>query len=292
MGQFYVSDQYDIGSFNKNTPLTKADVLWLVGDGFSLTKAQAAVKANILAEVALGNLTPIFVLQEETKDTEDNITRYENGSAIKNFEGKRGSVYTLAVSLEAQKKLRTFNGKNPSMFIGDINGNIKFTSSDGTSFEPFTTSYFNVSTQKWGAGHTTMIEVVMANNEEWDSNGYFFKPVYTLNSIKPVIPVEIVTQTTVAATIFSVKVAFVSNSEMDNAGVDSQYPLQELLKENFRCYNTAAPTVPLTPSSITESTTEPGLYAVTVATFTGGPCSIVPTSVNLYKSPAVTIVSV
>lgn len=289
----YGTNDIDIGSPGGSTPLSKAVAIWIAKPGFSFaTQAAAAVKATVQAAVAAGNLMPLLHIDsEEIKDSETNKTETDTGRVIKNWEGLRKRIYTFTNSLDTHKKMRTFNGSDFSAYLCDMNGQLMGTSSDGILFEPFTLSYLDVAQQNWGAGFTTKVEVVFADSTEWDSRGSFFTPPYPLSAITPVYPCTIVTQSTVSATIFTVAVAYVSTSEGDNAGVKRSVPIIGLAKENFVCHNMAAPTVALTPSSAVESTTVPGTYVVTCATFTGGPCAITPTATNLYKSPAVTIVA-
>ena len=142
-----------------------------------------------------------------------------------------------------------------------------------------------------GAGFATKVEVVFADSTEWDDRGSYFKTPYPLSQIEPVYKATIVTQTTVSANVVTVSVAYVSTSEGDTAGIKKSVAIPSLAKENFLAYNTAAPTVPLTPSTAVESATVPGTYVLTFSSLTGGPLRVTPTATNLYKSANVTIVS-
>jgi hypothetical protein len=253
--------------------------------------ALAAVKANINALIATGDIIPLNRIEsEEIKDTETNKTETDTGRVIKNWEGVKKRIYTFTNTVDSHKKWRTFNGSEFCAFIFDMNGYLCGTSSDGTLFEPYSLSFVDVGQQKEGAGYTTPLEVVFADPTEWNSRALYFKPTYGAGSVEPVYPCTITTQSTVSATIFTITVAYVSTSEGDSAGVLRTVPILGLAKENFRCYNTAAPTVPLTPSSAVDASGI-GVYIVTCATFTGGPAIVIPTATNLYKSAAVTIVS-
>jgi hypothetical protein len=290
MGLSYASNDYNIGSPGGGTPLSKAVALWVCTPGTHFdTMALAAVKANVLAQVATGAIIPLNRIDsEEIKDSENNITETDTGNIIKNWEGLKKRIYTFTNSLDTHKKLRTLNGGEFCAYIFDKNGLVCGTSSDGTLFEPFTLSFLDVHPQKEGAGFTTNIEVVFADPTEWNDKGKFFKAAYSANSIEPVYAATITTQTVVAANVCTVTVKYVSTSEGDNAGVLRNVPIVGLAKENFLAYNTAAPTVPLTPSSAVDASGL-GIYVLTFSAFTGGPLSVIPTATNLYKSVAVTI---
>jgi hypothetical protein len=286
----YASNDYDIGSPGGNTPLSKAVAIWICEPGTHFdTMALAAVKANVLAQVATGDIIPLNRIDsEEIKDTENNVTETDTGRVIKNWEGVKKRIYSFTNSLDTHKKLRSLNGGEFNAFIFDMKGYLLGTSSDGTLFEPFSLAFLDVHQQTEGAGFATKVEVVFADPEEWNSRGKYFKPTYSPNSIEPVTAATITTQTTVAANVCTVTVKYVSTSEGDNAGVLRNVPIVGLAKENFLAYNTAAPTVPLTPSSAVDASGL-GIYVLTFSAFTGGPLSVIPTATNLYKSAAVTI---
>ncbi len=290
MGLTFANNDYDIGSPGGNTPLSKAVALWICKPGTSFaTMAAASSKSAILAKVATGDIIPLRNIDaEEIKDTETNVTETDTGRIIKNWEGVKKRIYTFTNFLDTHKKLRTLNGGEFNAYIFDMNGLLCGTSSDGTLFEPYTLSFLDVHPQNEGAGFTTKIEVVFADKEEWNSRGKYFKPTYGSGSIEPVSNCTIVTQTVVAANICTATVKYVSTSEGDSAGVLRTIVMPGLTKENFLAYNTAAPTVPLTPTSAVDASGL-GIYILTFAAFTGGPLSVIPTAANLYKSAAVTI---
>ena len=286
----YASNDYDIGSPGGNTPLSKAVSIWICKPGTSFTNmAAAATKATVQAKIASGDLIPLNRIDsEEIKDTENNVTETDTGRVIKNWEGVKKRIYSFTNSLDTHKKLRTLNGGEFNAYIFDMKGYLLGTSSDGTLFEPFTLAFLDVHQQTEGAGFATKVEVVFADPEEWNSRGKYFKPIYGANAIEPVSKLTITSQTVVAANSCTVTVKYVSSSEADAAGVLRTVAVPGLAKENFLAYNTAAPTVPLTPSSAVDASGL-GIYVLTFSSFTGGPLSVTPTVGNLYKSDAVTI---
>lgn len=286
----YASNDYDIGSPGGNTPLSKAVAIWICKPGTSFTNmAAAATKATVLAKVASGDIIPLDRIDsEEIKDTENNVTETDTGRVIKNWEGVKKRIYSFTNSLDTHKKLRSLNGGEFNAFIFDMKGYLLGTSSDGTLFEPFTLAFLDVHQQTEGAGFATKLEVVFADPEEWNSRGKYFKPTYGSGSIEPVCAATITTQTKVSANVVTVTVKYVSTSEGDNAGALRTVPIVGLAKENFLAYNTAAPTVPLTPTTAVDASGL-GIYVLTFSAFTGGPLSVIPTATNLYKSAAVTI---
>lgn len=286
----YASNDYDIGSPGGNTPLSKAVAIWICKPGTSFTNmAAAATKATVLGKIATGDIIPLNRIDsEEIKDTENNVTETDTGRVIKNWEGVKKRIYSFTNSLDTHKKLRTLNGGEFSAFIFDMKGYLLGTSSDGTLFEPFTLAFLDVHQQTEGAGFATKLEVVFADPEEWNARGKYFKPTYGPGAIEPVSQLTITSQTVVAANACTVTVKYVSSSEGDSAGVLRTVAVPGLAKENFQAFNTAAPTVALTPSSAVDASGL-GIYVLTFSAFTGGPLSIVPTVSNLYKSESVTI---
>lgn len=288
----------DIGAPKESANLSKASCLFLVKPGvYFATTVLAAVQANWLAKIASGDIIPILKIdEEEIKDTETNVKETSTGRTIKNFDGIYKRVYTVTQDIDSHKKMMNLNGTKFNIYIGDMNGQVIGTSSDGTKFEPCTTGYFNVENVKMGDGWSTVITINYADSSEINKRLKVIDVDFALSTLEPIYPATIVSQTTVNQTtsVFTIAVAYVSTAYSNNAGVAESYPITGLAKENILLVNTSAPTVGITPESCVESTTIPGTYVVTCKTptaFLAGTCEIVATASNLYKSAQVTLVA-
>ena len=98
--------------------------------------------------------------------------------------GKPGIEFVLDVNAALLKKLRTFNTKAVSLYLGDENGNIKGWTDDGAKFRAFTVQEFFVDEQPFTDGSKAQEVVVFAQfatHTEWNDKRAVLQPSWDIN---------------------------------------------------------------------------------------------------------------
>ncbi|MCK5607512.1 hypothetical protein KAR91_36855 [Candidatus Pacearchaeota archaeon] len=279
------------------TPITIKTGMFLVKADFSFVSLSSFLtEADHLTAIAAGNMYPIQNVREiENQDADDAVLETSTGDKVFQFEGTRGEMLKFIMPLEMHKIFKAqYSLKNWRVIWLDKNGNLIATSPDGVAVQGLKFSYFRVKKQETpspdGAAYTP-VEYQMASIKEWDVKGIYGNPLWLASDLLGVLKVTL-TNSVVAANIFTATVAWVSDSEIDpNTGAFKTFAIPGLVDANLNLIDQAGLTLtPTTDFTVVETTT-PGTYTVDASSggLTSGSAQVVASTTNLYKSAIVAL---
>lgn len=282
----------------QNTPLTIRTGAFLTRPDYSFTSLSSFLtEADWLTGIAAGNVFPLQNIREqENQDMEDAVIETSTGDKVFQYEGTRGQMWKFILPLDLHKILKNqYSLKNWRLIELDKNGNLIGTSPDGIAVQGFKLSYFRVKKQETPGSDTaayTPIEFQKADIKEYDSNGVYANPTWIASDLSGVLKVS-ATPSTVSANVFTVSVAWVSNSEIDSTtNALKTFAIPSLVAANFKIIDQAGDLLSNAGDyTVTESAATPGTYTInaTVGGITSGSVQVIATSANLYKSDIETL---
>ena len=128
-------------------------------------------------------------------------------------EGKEQFTLMMDIPLTLLKKLRTFNSRAGSVFLGDEEGNIIGWTANGTTFNAFTIQELHIGKMAYTDGaiaREVPVSVVLRDPREFNDNGAIIQPTWNIYDLDGVYDVVLVasapsgTGVTVSVTIDSI----------------------------------------------------------------------------------------
>lgn len=271
---------------SQGAPLTIKSGMFLTRPDFSLSYANFMTEANWLTEIAAGNIFPVQnLIEEESQNFEDAVDETSTGRKIKRFEGVRGRMFKLSLSLEQHRNLRQYSGGNWRVFYIDYNNNIIGMSDDDATMKGFRLSYFNVNKYDDLTG-TSSIVLQEKIPIELDTHGAYANPTWLASDLQGVLTV-VATSSAVAANSITLTVAYVESSVITGAGTKKSTPVSGLLAANFKILNGSTE---VTAGKVLTETAVLGTYTLTATTLVAGyTVQVIPSSTALYRSNTVTL---
>lgn len=246
--------------------------------------------------IADKKLFPVMEIKEiEPQNVEDGFYDTPDGEKIKLYDGQRGYILKVKYDLALHKILRTYSGKNWSVFKIDKANNVMGQTSDGTIVGGFELSLFDVSKQDNNISADTpawtMITVQEAIVNEWDVDGIYLNPSWLALKLDGVTNV-VLTASAIASFAFTLTALYTDNSHLTTGGVANTAALTGRVAADFEIIDqTGTVLTPVTDYTCIEQTDNPGTYDIdaTVGAMTSGSASVKPSATNLYESNSVTI---
>lgn len=241
--------------------------------------------------IAAGTAFPLEDIEAvENVSTEQAIVDTDAGNRKKTRDGRYGFIVDMDMTLAQNAVFQTYGDTNWTLLIIDDDDNIIGTTSDGTTVNGFTISYFNVMPMMptLGAGdHSkTRLEIQLRYKKEMNENIVVARGSQLTWSPMTLEPVTIVTVSAVSISSFVITASFniVDTTTADLASV----PIRTLTVDNLSVVNqTGAADIPAT---VTETST-PGTYEIDMTdTMTSGTIQLIATTGALYES-AITAVT-
>lgn len=268
------------------------------------TLAEAGDDANWISKIVAGNMSVITDIEEIENLTEDdavNVATSQKSTFL--FAGVIRLKFSVNLTPDQHKVLKTYNGKKGRMGYYDKVNNIIGSSPDGAIFRGYKLGYIRVADLMIPTDASpayTTITIEFADNAELNELLHVIKPnagAAADNWYPFDLPaneeVTVAQEGNIATNevVFDVKIN--SNSYTDNAGdpvsVQTIEGLDVATFTNFAFTDGSGTT--LTPLTMTESATIPGRYTATfTAIVAGSDVEILPTSTNVFNSIVTTFV--
>lgn len=273
------------------TPITGLRQIVLARPGFTFADSQAfATFSNWETGIINGDLFVVPNIQnQESIAVEDGEWQGDFGDLKHLYDGMKGLMLMLTLTLDQHQILKNYTGKNFELFKIDRNNNIIGVVQDDGKIRGFELNYFRVGNQTEPAPDAppfTPVRYQELDPGEYNSKGCYVNPVFRAKNIKPLTKVT-VTAGTITTNAFQATVAYVPSAKFDTDGSALSIPLTGLDETSFKVIDQTGAINVL--ASVVESSVTPGTYTVTGTTLTSGTVEIVPVSGALYESAQVTL---
>lgn len=243
-------------------------------------------------------LFPVMEVKEiEPQNVEDGFYDTPDGEKLHLYDGQRGYVLKVKYDLNLHKILRTYSGKNWTIFKIDKANNVMAQTPDGTTVGGFELSLFHVDKQDNNISADTPAYTMMTIQEaivnEWDVNGLYITPTWLALKLDGVTKV-VLTASTISSNAFTLTALYTDNAHLTSAGASNTAALTGRVAADFEIIDqTGAILNPATAYTCTEQSANPGTYDIdaTVGAMTSGSASVKPSATNLYESDSVTVVA-
>lgn len=292
-----VNEQAGIGSrCESQNNFGMLNSLFLAVPGFSFSSfSDFADQAKWLENIRDKNIFPVQdILEQEDITTDDVEYQSPRGYYSKMADGIRGYLVRLKLDLESHKVLRTYSGKNWTVFKADVNKNLMGTSPDDTTVQGFSVAYIQAGMMRDATADTpawSSLKIQEADVEEWDTDGvYLNNPTFLPGQLDGVGTIVLAQVGTITANVFTVTANYTDSSKRDGAssGATTTQAISGGLLANFEVNDGSGI---ITPDSVTESTSTAGQYEIdcTTATISSGTCKFIPSTTLLYESQTLTL---
>jgi hypothetical protein len=240
--------------------------------------------------IAAGTAFPLEDIEAvEDVSTEATIVDTDGGNRKQTREGRYGFVVDMDMTLAQNATFQTYNDTNWTLVLVDDDDNIIATSSDGTTVQGFTLSYFNVMPMKPTLGSDdyskTRLEFQLQYNKEMNEDLVVARGSQLTWSPMTLAPVTIVTISSVSISSFVITASFniVDTSVADLPSV----PIRTLTASELSIVDQSGAAD--TPATVTETST-PGTYEIDMTdNMTSGTIQQIATATSLYESAITTV---